>query len=137
MPNVDIPNLSTYFNEEKFHFLSVILERFEKHPRVSHLNDKNFESIFSFKIIRYFLILLSNEKNSNPVVSICILTIINMFMNYRIDVYCIIYLTNCYSLVFWSSRPFSFNILVTRPGHFDPIVSLSWQQNTWSSKLIN
>ena len=49
MSNLDIPNLSNYFKEEKFDSLSAITEHFEKHPSVTNIKNKNFESTFSFK----------------------------------------------------------------------------------------
>ena len=47
--NLDIPNPSNYFKEEKFHSLSAITEHFEKHPSVTSIKNKNFESTFSLK----------------------------------------------------------------------------------------
>ena len=49
MSNLDIPNSSNYFQEEKSHSLSAIIEHFEKHPSVTNIKNKNFESTFSFK----------------------------------------------------------------------------------------
>ena len=47
--NLDIPNPSNYFKEEKFHSLSAIVEHFYKHSSVATTKKKNFESIFSLK----------------------------------------------------------------------------------------
>ena len=75
--NFDIPNSSKYFKEEKFYSLSVIIERFEKHPSISNIKNKSFESIFSFKnttpeevvqvicILRKFKKKLPDDRHSN------------------------------------------------------------------------
>ena len=49
MSNLDIPNPSTYFREEKFHSFSAIMKHFEKDQSVTNISNKNFESTFSFK----------------------------------------------------------------------------------------
>ena len=75
--NFDIPNSSKYFKEEKFYSLSVIIEHFEKHPSISNIKNKSFESIFSFKnttpeevvqvicILRKFKKKLPDDRHSN------------------------------------------------------------------------
>ena len=47
--NLDLPNPSNHFKEDKFLFLAAITERFEKHPSVSNIKNKNFKSILSFR----------------------------------------------------------------------------------------
>ena len=49
--NLDVPNPSNYFREEKNHSLSAITEHSGKHPSVSNIKKKNFQSIFFFKKI--------------------------------------------------------------------------------------